>query len=589
MNLLKRFIHYYKPHRLIFALDMISSFLVAAIGICYPIITRLVLNDFLPNNDINGIIVASVILLAIYFIRMVLRFFIQYYGHIMGVSMQAEMRRDLFVKLEKLPYSYYDNHETGKIMSRLTNDLFDISELAHHGPENLFIASITIITSFIYLMLINWILGLISLAILPILLTISIFFRKRMRKAFKESKIAIAEINANIESSISGIRVTKAYTNREKEIEKFDKSNQKFINARKSCFKSMATFFSTSQFITDFFNVLIILGGGLFLYFGKMQIVDITTFIVSISLFISPINQVINFTEQFQNGSTGFQRFIEIMDEKEEEQNENAEILDNVRGDIEFKNVSFSYNEGETIIDNISFKIDAGETIALIGPTGGGKTTICHLIPRFYNLNSGDILIDGKSTRNFSLESLRKHIGIVQQDVFLFNGSIKENILYGKLDASDEEVLDAARRANILDFINSLPNGFETNIGERGVKLSGGQKQRLSIARAFLKNPEILILDEATSALDNTTELLIQNSLNELSKGRTTLVVAHRLSTIKNANEIMVVSNGKIVERGDHEHLMGEDGIYKSLYMLQFKNVSENELNSLNNFITMLR
>ena len=589
MNLLKRFIHYYKPHRLIFALDMASSFLVAAIGICYPIITRLVLNDFLPNNDINGIIVASVILLVIYFIRMVLRFFIQYYGHIMGVSMQAEMRRDLFVKLEKLPYSYYDNHETGKIMSRLTNDLFDISELAHHGPENIFIASITIITSFIYLMLINWILGLISLAILPILLTISIFFRKRMRKAFKESKIAIAEINANIESSISGIRVTKAYTNSEKEIEKFDKSNQKFINARKSCFKSMATFFSTSQFITDFFNVLIILGGGLFLYFGKMQIVDITTFIVSISLFISPINQVINFTEQFQNGSTGFQRFIEIMDEKEEEQNENAEILDNVRGDIEFKNVSFSYNEGETIIDNISFKIDAGETIALIGPTGGGKTTICHLIPRFYNLNSGDILIDGKSISKFSLESLRKHIGIVQQDVFLFNGTIKENILYGKLDASDEEVIDAARRANILDFINSLPNGFETNIGERGVKLSGGQKQRLSIARAFLKNPEILILDEATSALDNTTELLIQNSLNELSKGRTTLVVAHRLSTIKNANEIMVVSNGKIVERGDHEHLMGEDGIYKSLYMLQFKNVSENELNSLNNFITMLR
>ena len=589
MNLLKRFIHYYKPHRLIFALDMTSSFLVAAIGICYPIITRLVLNDFLPNNDINGIIVASVILLVIYFIRMILRFFIQYYGHIMGVSMQAEMRRDLFVKLEKLPYSYYDNHETGKIMSRLTNDLFDISELAHHGPENIFIASITIITSFIYLMLINWILGLISLAILPILLTISIFFRKRMRKAFKESKIAIAEINANIESSISGIRVTKAYTNSEKEIEKFDKSNQKFINARKSCFKSMATFFSASQFITDFFNVLIILGGGLFLYFGKMQIVDITTFIVSISLFISPINQVINFTEQFQNGSTGFQRFIEIMDEKEEEQNENAEILDNVRGDIEFKNVSFSYNEGETIIDNISFKIDAGETIALIGPTGGGKTTICHLIPRFYNLNSGDILIDGKSISKFSLESLRKHIGIVQQDVFLFNGTIKENILYGKLDASDEEVIDAARRANILDFINSLPNGFETNIGERGVKLSGGQKQRLSIARAFLKNPEILILDEATSALDNTTELLIQNSLNELSKGRTTLVVAHRLSTIKNANEIMVVSNGKIVERGDHEHLMSEDGIYKSLYMLQFKNVSENELNSLNNFITMLR
>lgn len=589
MKLLKRFLKYYEPHKLIFALDLTASFLVAIIGIFYPIITRLVMNDFLPNNNINGIIISALILLGIYFIRMLLRYFIQYYGHIMGVRMQAEMRRDIFSKLERLPYSYFDNHETGKIMSRLTNDLFDISELAHHGPENLFIASITIITSFTYLMFINWILGLIAFFMLPILLGIAIFFRKRMLKAFRASKVAIAEINGSIESSISGIRVTKAYTNANKELEKFDISNQKFIDARSSCFKSMAKFFSSSQFITDVFNVLVILGGGLFLYFGKMELVDITTFIVSISLFISPIHQVIQFTEQFQNGSTGFQRFVDVMDEVEENKFEGEKELIDVKGEIEFKNVSFGYEGSHEVLHDISFKIEKEENVALIGPTGGGKTTICHLIPRFYVQNQGEILLDGVNIKEYTLDSLRKHIGIVQQDVFLFNGSIKENILYGKLDATDEEVKEAARRANILEFINSLPHGMETNIGERGVKLSGGQKQRLSIARAFLKNPEILILDEATSALDNTTELLIQNSLNELAKGRTTIVVAHRLSTIKNANEIMVISNGNIVERGSHEELINQNGIYKQLYMLQFKSVSEKDLNDLNKNISIAR
>ncbi len=585
--MLKRFVHYYKPHKKIFALDLIASFLVAAIGIGYPIITNMLLKDFIPKNNVNGIIIASIILLSIYLIRMLLRYFIQYYGHVMGVRMQAEMRKDMFDKLQRLPYSYYDNHETGKIMSRMTNDLFEISELAHHGPENIFIASITIVSSFIYLMILNWILGLICLCMLPILLVISMYFRKKMKIAMTNSKIAIAKVNASIESSITGIRVTKAYTNSKKEAMKFDTFNEEFVQARSESFGAMAKFFSSSQFITDIFNVLIILGGGLFTYYKVMEVSDLTTFIVSISLFISPVHQVIQFSEQFVNGTTGFKRFLEIMDEHEENEYEGDKILENVKGDITFDDVTFSYNDSKTILNHISFDIKQGETIALIGPTGGGKTTICHLIPRFYNVVNGSIKIDNQNINDFTLESLRKNIGIVQQDVFLFNGTIKDNILYGNENATDEEVVEASKKANIYEYIISLENGFDTLVGERGVKLSGGQKQRISIARVFLKNPKILILDEATSALDNTTELLIQNSLNELSKGRTTIIVAHRLSTIKNATKILVVSNGKIIESGNHEELINKKGIYTQLYMLQFKDVKENDLISLDNKIKM--
>ena len=577
MELLKRFIKYYKPHKKIFIADMAASFLVAVIGMGYPIITRYMLNDFIPNKKIDLVLICGFSLFAVYIIRMFLRYFIQFYGHTMGVRMQAEMRSDMFNKLEKLPYTYYDEHKTGNIMSRMTNDLFDISELAHHGPENIFIAGFTLLASFIYLSIINWILALIIFACVPLLFLVTSHFRHQMRVAMTESKVAIAEVNSSLESSISGIRVTKAFTNIKKEQEKFEVTNQKFVKARSSAFDAMGKFFASSQFITDVFNIIVLIAGGLFLYNGQIDLADYSTFIISVNMFITPMNQHINFVEQFQNGSTGFKRFLEIMDEEEETLHEGSKVCQKLKGNIEFKNVSFHYKSSKGILKNIYFKLPQGEKIALVGPSGGGKTTICHLIPRFYDVTSGEIEIDGTNIKEFTLDSLRKQIGIVQQDVFLFGGTIKDNILYGNLEASEEELIEAAKKANIYDYIQSLPKGFETEIGERGVKLSGGQKQRLSIARIFLKNPSILILDEATSALDNTTELLIQNALDELCKGRTTIVVAHRLSTIRNADEIMVISDGNIKEKGTHDELMKENGAYKILYDLQFRDSETHE------------
>ena len=577
MELLKRFIKYYKPHKKIFIADMAASFLVAVIGMGYPIITRYMLNDFIPNKKIDLVLICGFSLFAVYIIRMFLRYFIQFYGHTMGVRMQAEMRSDMFNKLEKLPYTYYDEHKTGNIMSRMTNDLFDISELAHHGPENIFIAGFTLLASFIYLSIINWILALIIFACVPLLFLVTSHFRHQMRVAMMESKVAIAEVNSSLESSISGIRVTKAFTNIKKEQEKFEVTNQKFVKARSSAFDAMGKFFASSQFITDVFNIIVLIAGGLFLYNGQIDLADYSTFIISVNMFITPMNQLINFVEQFQNGSTGFKRFLEIMDEEEETLHEGSKVCQKLEGNIEFKNVSFHYKSSKGILKNISFKLPQGEKIALVGPSGGGKTTICYLIPRFYDVTSGEIEIDGTNIKEFTLDSLRKQIGIVQQDVFLFGGTIKDNILYGNLEASEKELIEAAKKANIYDYIQSLPKGFETEIGERGVKLSGGQKQRLSIARIFLKNPSILILDEATSALDNTTELLIQNALDELCKGRTTIVVAHRLSTIRNADEIMVISDGNIKEKGTHDELMKEDGAYKILYDLQFRDSETHE------------
>ena len=575
MKLLKRFIVYYKPHKVIFTLDMIASFLVALIGMGYPIITRYMLNDFIPNKKLELVIICAISLLLVYIIRMYLRYFIQYYGHIMGVRMQAQMRSDMFNKLEKLPYTFYDEHETGKIMSRMTNDLLDISELAHHGPENIFIAGFTLLASFVYLSIINWILALIIFACVPFLFFVTSHFRRQMRKAQLESKIAIAEVNSSLESSISGIRVTKAFTNTNKESEKFEKTNEKFVKARSSAFSAMGKFFASSQFITDVFNIIVLLVGGIFLYNEMIDIADYSTFIISVNMFIQPMNQLINFVEQFQNGTTGFKRFVEIMDEEEENIHEGSKICPKVKGDISFKNVSFHYKSSEGILKNVSFDIKSGEKVALVGPSGGGKTTICHLIPRFYDVSMGEIDIDNENINEYTLESLRKQIGIVQQDVFLFGGSIKDNILYGNLDASEEELIEASKKANIYDYVKSLPQGFDTQIGERGVKLSGGQKQRISIARIFLKNPSILILDEATSALDNTTEMLIQNALDELCKGRTTIVVAHRLSTIRNANKIYVISDGEIKESGTHDELIAKNGAYKTLYELQFRDTNE--------------
>ena len=571
--MLKRFISYYRPHRLIFTLDMLASLLMALVGIVYPIITREMLNNLIPDREYRKIIIAGIGLLVLYIVRMMLNFFIQYYGHIMGVRMQAEMRSDMFRHLEKLPYTFYDNHETGKIMSRMTSDLMDISELAHHGPENLLISSISVVISFIYLYTIHPILTLIIFACVPFLLVIALVLRKRMRNAFMESRVSTAQINASLESSISGIRVTKAFENADKEQEKFEEGNLRFVSARRKAYRAMGQFHSATAFITDVFNVIILIAGGLFLYNGDILLGDYSAFVVSVGLFISPIMTLINFMEQYQTGVTGFERFVEIMDEKPEEDAPDAVDIEAVEGDIELRDVSYSYADGTDVLDHLSLHIKKGQTYALVGPSGGGKTTICHLIPHFYDVpeGDGDILIDGHSLRSLTRASVRRNIGIVQQDIYLFNASIRDNILYGRLDATEEEVVEAAKRANIHDYIMTLEDGYDTVIGERGVRLSGGQKQRLSIARVFLKNPPILILDEATSALDNTTEIYIQEALDELCRGRTTIVVAHRLSTVKNADEIAVIADGKIAEQGNHETLLAKNGIYADLYRLQFR------------------
>lgn len=569
--MLKRFLAYYKPHKKIFILDMTASLFVSLIGILYPMVTRTMLNDLIPNKNYRMIIIFGVSLFMLYAVRMGLNFFIQYQGHIMGVRMQAQMRSELFTHLQKLPFSFYDNHETGKIMTRMTSDLNDVSELAHHGPENVIISSVSVVISFAYLMSINIWLSLIIFLIVPLLVFVSVKTRKKMREAFMSSRQAVGVINASVESSVSGIRVTKAFTNAEKEKEKFEEGNLQFQEARREAYKAMGEFHSVTTFVTDIFNVVILIAGGLFMYSGQIDFADYSAFVVAINLFLGPVNTLIRFMEQYQNGVTGFERFLEIIDTKPEEQPADAVEIDRLDGFIEFKNVSYGYDTEKDVLKNVDLKIEKGKTFALVGPSGGGKTTICHLIPNFYKLEEGEILIDGKNIKNITLESLRKNIGIVQQDIYLFNASMRDNILYGRLDATEEEVIEAAKRANIHDYIMSLENGYDTVIGERGVRLSGGQKQRLCIARVFLKNPPILILDEATSALDNTTEILIQQALDELCMGRTTIVVAHRLSTIKNADEIAVISGGRIVEQGDHQKLINENGIYADLYKLQFR------------------
>lgn len=569
--MLKRFLSYYKPHKKIFILDMLAAFAMSVIGIIYPMITRELLNDFMPNKKYTEIIVCGSLLLIVYLIRMGLSYFVQYQGHMMGVKMQQKMRSDLFSHIEKLPVSFFDNNETGKIMTRMTSDLFDIVELAHHGPENFLITSTSVIISFTYLMSINVPLSLMLLACVPVLVIISSILRRKMRDAFMRRREANAIINASLESSITGIRVTKAFTNQDKEIEKFDVGNVEFVENSRKAYKAMGQFHSSTTFVTDVFNVILLIAGGFLLLTDAKHFGDYSAFIVSINLFISPVNTLIRFIESFQSGATGFERFIEILDTPVEEDCPDAVEIPNVEGVIEFKNVTYGYGEGDNVLKNVSLKIEKGQTFALVGPSGGGKTTICHLIPHFYDVRDGEILIDGININNITRNSLRKNIGIVQQDVYLFNSSIKDNILYGRLDATDQEVIEAAKRANIHDYVMTLPNGYDTVIGERGVKLSGGQKQRLSIARVFLKNPAILILDEATSALDNATEIMIQQALDELCKGRTTLVVAHRLSTIKNADKIAVVSGGEICEQGSHNELIEKDGIYAMLHKQQFR------------------
>ncbi len=571
--LLKRFIGYYKPHKKTFALDMLCAFIFAVSGLFYPMVSRRILNESIPNQALNEVLILSAVLLAIYILRATMNYFVNYYGHVMGVKMQSKMRSDLFAHFEKLPYSFYDNNETGQLMTRMTNDLFDVSELAHHGPENLFITSFISIGSFVYLCTINWKLSLIIFAILPVLILIAYVCRKKMKVAFRESREQVAKINATLENSIAGIRVTKAYSNAEYEQEKFEVNNQGFVKARSKAYKAMGVFSSSMNFVTQFYNVVVLLAGALFCIYDSQNFdyADLVAFMLSINLFISPIQTLIQFFEQLQDGATGFRRYIAIIDTPIEEDTVDSEVVDRrFEGNVKFDNVSFNYDGEHDVLTNINLDIPQGSMYAFVGASGGGKTTICHLIPKFYPLDRGLITIDGESIKDIPNATLRQNVGIVQQDVFLFTGTFEENISYGKIGASHDEIVDAAKRANIHDFIMSLPNGYDTQIGERGVKLSGGQKQRLSIARVFLKNPSILILDEATSALDNTTEALIQKSLFELCKGRTTLVVAHRLSTVRRADHIVVINKGVIQEQGTHDELVEKDGVYKKLYDSQF-------------------
>lgn len=568
----KRFISYYKPYKKIFALDMVAALFISLIGLLYPVLTNYILKTLIPEENLKWIIILGVVLLFSYFIRMLLRYFVQYYGHVMGVRMQADMRSQMFQKLQRLPFSYYDENETGKIMSRMTNDLMNVSELAHHGPENIFICGTTILLSFVYLMMLNWVLTLVIFTCVPLLVCISLFLRKRMNRAFMDTRKSVAEINGALESSITGIRVTKAFHNREEEIRKFEFGNQQFVEARSRAYKAMGQFGSSTAFITDLFNLVVLIVGAIFIYKAfHVDYVILTTFMVSIGIFLNPLTTLINFVEQYQEGATGFKRFIEIMDTEEENENQDAIKVEALKGEIKFDHVSFDYETTKGVLKDVSLHIPVGRMVAFVGPSGGGKTTICHLLPHFYSITKGKITIDSYNINELDLGSLRKNIGIVQQDVFLFSGTILENIRYGRLDATDEEVYEAAKRAQIHETILSFEQGYQTQIGERGIKLSGGQKQRLSIARVFLKNPPILILDEATSVLDTVTEAYIQASLEELAKGRTTLVVAHRLSTIKNADYIYVVSEGLIQEEGTHEELLAANKEYADLYYKQFK------------------
>ena len=570
--MLKRFIAYYKPVKIIFITDMICAFAVAVCDLFYPMITRNIINIYVPNQEFQLMIKWLVVLGLIYILKFGLNYYITYYGHIMGVKMQAHMRKDIFEHLQDLPFVFFDENKTGTLSSRIINDLMDISELAHHGPEDLFISLVMLIGSFIMLSTINLPLSLIVFSAVPLLLIVAMKLRLKMEDAFMETRVTIGEVNATIENSISGIRVSKAFSNKENEIEKFEKNNSRFQEARRKAYKVMAEFHVGSSFIIDILNIVVLSSGAIFFFIGIINFGDFAAFLLYTGNFLNPIRKLVNFVEQYQSGSSGFKRFIEIMDKDVEKDDPGAADIYDVKGEISFDDVSFAYDDNKEILKDITFDIEAGKTVAIVGPSGGGKTTLCHLIPRFYEIEEGSISIDNIDIRKFTRKSLRKNIGIVQQDVFLFTGTILENIQCGKLDATKEEVYKAAKNANIHDFIMSLPEGYDTYVGERGVKLSGGQKQRISIARVFLKNPPIIILDEATSALDNATEFLIQKALDELSKGRTTIVVAHRLSTIKNADEIIVLTDQGIQEKGRHQELLDKKGMYAGLYNSQFIN-----------------
>ena len=579
METLKKFTSYYKPYKGMFFMDMFCALTLSGIDLVFPLIVRYLLNDVYTMNDSNRLLhYVSYIGIAL-FLMYVIRYFCQYYitswGHIMGSRMEADMRGDIFNHLQKLSFSYYDNTNTGKLMSRIVADLFDISELAHHGPEDVFISILKIIGSFIILMSINVKITAILFFVTLVMLYFSYFYNKKMKYIFKKNKEKIANVNAQIQDSLSGVRVVKSFSNEEIENKKFKKGNMEFLNTKEIGYLIMGKFYSGNGFFQGVLYLSVILFGGIFISLGQANVSDLVIYILYINIFLNPIDKLVNFTEQFQRGITGFDRFLEVMNtEPDIQDSSNAVELENPKGEIEFNNVSFSYDDKNTILSDVNIKMNSGKNVALVGPSGGGKTTFCSLIPRFYEIDKGSIKIDGIDIRNLKLKSLRDAVGVVQQDVYMFSGTIKDNIAYGKPGAGDSEIIEAAKKANAHDFIMNLENGYDTFVGERGVKLSGGQKQRISIARVFLKNPPILILDEATSALDNESEKYIQRSLDDLAKNRTTVVIAHRLSTIKNADEILVLTEDGIKEVGTHEQLLHKKGIYASLYNLQFEEVS---------------
>lgn len=576
MHLVKRFIAYYKPHRKLFAIDMACAFIVAVCDLFYPIIAGNIIDDYVPNQNLRMLLIWSGVLLCIYLVKAVLNYIIQYWGHVVGVRIQGDMRRDMFRHMQKLPFAFFDENKTGTLLSRMVNDLQDVSELAHHGPEDLFLSLIMLVGSFIILAGTDLLLTVIIFAFLPVMVFVAAKLRRGMQDAFRATRVEVGEVNANVETAIAGMRVSRSYTAAHHENSKFDSANERFKAARGRAYREMGKFNSSMTLFNDLLYLVVLLAGGLFFFYGRITIGDFTKYILFITMFLKPINRLVSIFEQLQNGMTGFQRFVEIMDQKDETDTGTIRA-ETLKGDIAFDHVSFRYENSDAadaeskVIHDLSLRIAPGKTVALVGPSGGGKTTICNLIPRFYEADAGVISIDGIDIRDLTRESLRRNIGIVAQDVFLFNGTIRENIAYGNLDATEEEIIEAAKKAHIHDYIMTLDHGYETGVGERGVKLSGGQKQRISIARVFLKNPSILILDEATSALDNATEMLIQQALNDLSKGRTCIVVAHRLSTIRNADEIIVLTRDGIAERGTHAELIAAGGIYAGLYQYQFR------------------
>ena len=581
MKVLCKFIAYYRPYRLIFFADLLCALTASAIDLAFPMIFSYLSKQYFTLGAaviLRGIWYIGAALIAMYGLKYLCQYFVTSWGHIMGARMESDMRHDLFYHLQRLSFSYYDENNTGEMMSKLVSDLFDISELAHHGPENIFISFVKIVGSFAILLSLNLRMTLILSVVTLFIILFSIRQNMKMRAVFYDNRVKIAGVNSSVQDSLSGIRIVKSFANEKIEQKKFDRSNNDFLKSKVRNYTIMGRYQAGNAFFEGLLFTVVLVSGGIFISRGELTVTDLAVYALYINIFINPIDVLVNFTEQFQKGYAGFKRFLSVVETKPEiVDRPGARPIGDVRGDIEFKDVTFRYEAGRDVLEHIDISIPAGRNVALVGPSGGGKTTICSLLPRFYDVTGGSITIDGQDIRNITLESLRNAIGIVQQDVYLFAGTIRDNIAYGKPGATDEEIVRAAKSANIHDFILSLDDGYDTDVGERGVRLSGGQKQRISIARVFLKNPPILILDEATSALDNESERYIQLSLEKLSKNRTTIVIAHRLSTVRNADEIIVINDEGIREKGTHAELIRQNGIYARYYNMQFEGLEDME------------